>query len=59
MVILMSDTERIVENVNASMAMEGMTLTDSDKKRITDCLTGKKSYEDTMKELIELYSKAL
>ena len=55
----MSDTERIIENVNASMAMEGMALTDSDKKRITDCLTGKKSYEDTMKELIELYSKAI
>lgn len=59
MVIEVSDAERILANVNASMTMEGMELTESDKKRITDCLMGTRTYEDTIKELVRAYKKAI
>ena len=55
----MSDAERILANVNASMTMEDMELTESDKKRITDCLMGKRTFEDTINELVKAYKKAI
>ena len=55
----MSETERIIANVNATMAMEGMPLTIADKVRIRDCIEGRKTFEDTVKELVEYYKKAI
>ena len=55
----MSETERIIANVNATMAMEGMPLTTADKVRIRDCIEGRKTFEDTVKELVEYYKKAI
>ena len=55
----MSDTERIIANVNATMAMEGMPLTNDDKMRIRDCLEGRKSFDETIKELVDFYRKAV
>ena len=49
----MSDLEAIVANVDASMKMEGMPLTDEDKKRILDCLSGKTSFELEIKKIID------
>lgn len=37
-VLFMSDIERIVKEVDSSMAMEGMPLTNEDKNRIEVCL---------------------
>ena len=58
-VIMMSETERIIANVNATMAMEGLPLTDDDKSRIRDCIEGRKSFDDTVKELVEYHRKAV
>lgn len=55
----MSETERIIANVNATMAMEGLPLTEEDKSRIKDCVEGRKSFNDTIKELVDYYKKAI
>ncbi len=38
----MSKTDRIIANVNATTAMEGMPLAAADKQRIKDCIDGEK-----------------
>ena len=55
----MSETEKIIANVNATMAMEGMPLSDADKTRIKDCIDGKKSFDDTLRELVEHFKKPI
>lgn len=55
----MSETERIIANVNATMAMEGLPLTEADKLRIQDCVEGRKSFDDTVKELVNYYKKVI
>ncbi len=55
----MSETERIIANVNATMAMEGLPLTEADNLRIKDCIEGRKSFNDTIKELVDYYKKAI
>ena len=55
----MSDAERIVANVNASMAMEGVTLTEEEKNSIKDCIEGTKSFDEEIKKLVEYYKKAV
>lgn len=55
----MSDTERIISNVNATMSMEGMPLTEVDKRRIAECIEGKKSFDAVVKEIVEYYRKAI
>ncbi|MBQ3427865.1 MAG: hypothetical protein IJH37_12105 [Clostridia bacterium] len=45
----MSETERIIANVNATMTMEGMPLTNEDKARIRDCIEGRKSLRTPLK----------
>lgn len=58
-VITMSEAERIVANVNASMAMEGMPLTKDEKNLIKDCIEGRKSFDEEVKKLVEYYKKAV
>lgn len=48
----MSKSEKIIENVNATMSMEDMPLLDSDKKRIQDCIEGKIDFQDAINILI-------
>lgn len=55
----MSESERIIKNVNATMSMEGMPLTDEDKERLLLCLSRKKSFEATVDELINRYRKSV
>ena len=52
----MSDINRIINEVNSSMAMEGMPLTDADKERIRLSLISKEQYQKTLKELIIKHS---
>ncbi|MCD7771411.1 MAG: hypothetical protein LUH23_04935 [Oscillospiraceae bacterium] len=54
----MSEADRIIANVNATMSMEGLPLTDEDKERLRLCLSGKKSFEVTVDELISRYKKS-
>jgi hypothetical protein len=48
----MSNIDRIIENVNATMSMENMPLLDSDKERIRECLEGQIDFEEAIKILI-------
>ena len=53
----MSEEERILENINASMAMEDMPLTQENKRTILACLEGKKTFQSAVDEVISRYSK--
>ena len=52
----MSDIDKIVNEVNGSMAIEGMPLTDADKKRIRISLSSKEQYKRILRELIIKHS---
>ena len=52
----MKDLERIIKDVDASMAMEGMPLTEEDKERIRHCAGDKKKTEQVIAELIRKHS---
>ncbi len=52
----MSNIEKIINEVNGSMAMEGMPLTDADKERIRLSLISKEQYQKILKELIIKHS---
>ncbi|WFR55642.1 hypothetical protein QA584_18775 [Anaerocolumna sp. AGMB13025] len=51
----MSNSETIIENVNATMSMEDMPLLDSDKEHIRECLEGKVDFQDAINALINKY----
>lgn len=51
----MSNTERIIENVNATMSMENMPLLFSDKERMRECMEGKVDFDDAVNLLIKKY----
>ncbi len=55
----MSETDKIIANVNATMSMEGMPLSSEDKERIRLCVDGKKSFDSTVKELVNRYKKSV
>ncbi|MGE5630176.1 MAG: antitoxin VbhA family protein [Caulobacteraceae bacterium] len=52
----MKDLERIIEDVNASMAMEGMPLTEEDKARMRYCAGDKKKTDQVVAELMRKHS---
>lgn len=53
----MSELECIIANVDATMSMEGMPLTDEDRTRILNCLTGKSTFDNEIKNIIEKFMK--
>lgn len=48
--------EKIIRNVNANLVIEGMPLTNNDKIRMRDCLTGKTTVDVEIKKLVEKYT---
>ena len=52
----MSNIEKIINEENGSMAMEGMPLTDADKERIRLSLVSKEQYQKVLRELILKHS---
>lgn len=48
----MRNIEKIIEEVNGSMTMEGMPLTEDDKTRIRFCAGNKDRVEKTIEELV-------
>ena len=48
----MSEIQKIVRAVDSSMRMEGLPLSQDDKKRIETCLSDLKSFDAVLKELI-------
>lgn len=53
--VYMSETERILENVNATMSMENMPLNDEEKNLVKQCLEGKILFEDAVGNLVNKY----
>ncbi len=53
----MTDNERIIENVNATMSMEGMPLTKEDRDLAARCLEGKLDFGDAIASLVKKYSQ--
>ena len=49
----MRDIEQKIRNIDGSMAIEGMPLTDEDKSRLRSLLRGEVSYEDVVKKIKE------
>ena len=52
----MKDIERIIEEVNGTMSMEGMPITKDDRDRIRLYLRDKNLYDKTLKKLIHKHS---
>jgi citrate lyase gamma subunit len=52
----MRDIEQTVREVNGTMAIEGMPLTENDKTRLRSILRGEISYDAAVKEIIARYS---
>ena len=52
----MSEIERIVREVDSSMAMEGLPLTVEDKDRIRRCLSEPSSLEQTIGGLLRKHT---
>ncbi|MFR5875015.1 MAG: hypothetical protein ACLUFN_00845 [Eubacterium sp.] len=49
----MSDIEKIINDVDSSMRMEGLPLNDDDRERIKSCLLNPSIVNDVIKELLE------
>ena len=52
----MSDEEKIIADVNSSMAMEGMPLTTEDKNRLRIFLSSPDKLENMINELVKKYT---
>lgn len=48
--------DEIVDEVNATFSIEGMTLTDENIETIRACLSGEKEFEETIKALVDKYT---
>lgn len=53
----MTNNERIIENVNATMSMEGMPLTQEDKELAANCLDGKIDFGEAIASLVKKYTQ--
>lgn len=52
----MQDIELIIKQVDASMTMEDMSLTESDKERIRFCIGDNNKVEDEIRDLVKKHS---
>jgi hypothetical protein len=50
------DVENVVENIDFSMKMEDMPLTDEDKNRLRDCLNGTTDVEKILQKVIKKHT---
>ena len=48
----MSEIERIINEVDSSMSMEGLPLTNADKERISVCLNNPKMLDSIISDLL-------
>jgi hypothetical protein len=53
----MNDIEKKIEQVNATMAMEGMPLDEKQKAQIRAVLSGEVSYEDMKRRIIDEHTR--
>jgi hypothetical protein len=50
------NVENIIENIDFSMKMEDMPLTEDDKSRLRICLTGKRDINEVLQETIKKHT---
>ncbi|MCL1939460.1 MAG: hypothetical protein FWG59_00480 [Betaproteobacteria bacterium] len=50
--------EKTIHDINLSMSMENMPLTDQDKNRLRDCLTGKANIHEVLRQTIKRHTRA-
>ena len=50
------DVENVVENIDFSMKMEDMPLTDEDKDRLRNCLNGTVDIDKILREVIQKHT---
>jgi hypothetical protein len=50
------DVENVVENIDFSMKMEDMPLTDEDKNRLRNCLNGTVDIDKILQEVIQKHT---
>jgi Na+/phosphate symporter len=50
------NVENVVENIDFSMKMEDMPLTDEDKNRLRNCLNGATNLEKILQEVIKKHT---
>ena len=50
------NVENIIENIDFSMKMEGMPLTEEDKSRLRICLNGNKDINEVLRETIKKHT---
>jgi hypothetical protein len=50
--------ENVVENIDFSMRMEDLPLTDEDKNRLRDCLNGKTDIDKILQEVIKKHTRS-
>jgi len=55
-VIVVKDIEKIIREVNGTMAIEGMPITKADEDRIRNCLRDNDKYEKTLRELVKKHT---
>jgi ABC-type sugar transport system ATPase subunit len=53
---MLYDTENVIENIDFSMKMEDMPLTNDDKNRLRDCLNGTVDIEEILQEVIKKHT---
>jgi uncharacterized protein YwgA len=51
------DIENIVKNIDFTMGMEDMPLTEEDKSRLINCLSGKTDIKKILDETIKKHTK--
>jgi hypothetical protein len=52
------DTENIVKNIDFTMGMEDMPLTDEEKNRLRDCLDGMVDVDKVLQKIIKKHTLA-
>jgi len=55
-VLSLKDIEQIIREVNGTMAMEGMPLTEEDKERLKLCLSDKVSFEEMKNRIVKKHT---
>jgi hypothetical protein len=53
---MLYDTEYVIENIDFSMKMEDMPLTNDDKNRLRDCLNGTVDIDKILQEVIKKHT---
>jgi hypothetical protein len=53
---MVNDMENVIENIDFSMTMEDMPLTNEDKNRLRDCLNGKLDIDKIIKETVKKHT---